>query len=81
MLLLSACATQREQEIDRDDMEHLALAVEMCAAAITVHDAALGKQGGLRRRVARKILGRVLGSSQDCQKTVRDMSRKFQREP
>ena len=59
LLLLSACALQREQEFDRNDVEHLALAVEMCAAAITLHDAALGQQGGLRRRVARKILGRV----------------------
>ena len=59
LLLLSACATQRVQELNSEDMEHLALSVEMCAAAIAVHDAALGQQGGLRRRVARKILGRV----------------------
>jgi octaprenyl-diphosphate synthase len=59
LLLLSACATQRVQDLNSDDMEHLALSVEMCAAAISIHDAALGQQGGLRRRVARKILGRV----------------------
>jgi geranylgeranyl pyrophosphate synthase len=59
LLLLSACATQRVQELNSDDIEHLALSVEMCAAAISIHDAALGQQGGLRRRVARKILGRV----------------------
>ncbi|MAA78010.1 MAG: hypothetical protein CL916_02025 [Deltaproteobacteria bacterium] len=59
LLLLSACATQRVQELDSDDMEHVALSVEMCAAAIAIHDAALGQQGGLRRRVARKVLGRV----------------------
>lgn len=40
-------------------MEHVALSVEMCAAAISIHDAAFGQQGGLRRRVARKVLGRV----------------------
>lgn len=59
LLLLSACATQRVHELNSDDIEHVALSVEMCAAAIAIHDAALGQQGGLRRRVARKVLGRV----------------------
>ena len=59
LLLLSACATQRVHELNSEDIEHVALSVEMCAAAIAIHDAALGQQGGLRRRVARKVLGRV----------------------
>lgn len=59
LLLLSACATQRVQSLNREDVNHIALSVEMCAAAIVVHDAALGTQGGLRRRVARKLLGKV----------------------
>ena len=59
LLLLSACAAQRVQALNKEDVKHIALSVEMCAAAIIVHDAALGAQGGLRRRVARKLLGKV----------------------
>ena len=56
-MLLSAYATKKEDTVEKIEVEHLALAAELFGAAILVHDAALGEQGGLRRRVARKLLG------------------------
>jgi geranylgeranyl pyrophosphate synthase len=45
-------------ELDTDgDTEHVALAAELLHLAVLVHDAALGRQGGRRRRAARRLLG------------------------
>jgi geranylgeranyl pyrophosphate synthase len=41
--------------------EHVAAAAELLHLAVMVHDAALGKQGGRRRRAARRILGGAVG--------------------
>jgi geranylgeranyl pyrophosphate synthase len=39
------------------EVEHVALAADLLHASIRVHDVALGRQGGRRRRVARRVLG------------------------
>ena len=44
-------------ELEDDGVEHVALAAELLHAALLVHDAALGRQGGRRRRMARRLLG------------------------
>ena len=39
------------------DTEHVALAAELLHLAVLLHDAALGRQGGRRRRAARRLIG------------------------
>jgi geranylgeranyl pyrophosphate synthase len=39
------------------DTEHVAMAAELLHLAVLLHDAALGRQGGLRRRAARRLIG------------------------
>lgn len=41
--------------------EDLALTAELLHLAVVVHDAALGRQGGRRRRAARRLLGGTVG--------------------
>ena len=41
--------------------EHVAVAVELLHLAILLHDAALGRQGGRRRRAALRLLGGAVG--------------------
>lgn len=41
--------------------EHVAIAAELTHGAVMLHDAALGRTGGLRRRAARRILGGAMG--------------------
>ncbi len=41
--------------------EHTAAAAELLQVALFLHDAALGRQGGRRRRVARRIISRTVG--------------------
>lgn len=67
LVLLSAYAVQHDRsELERSQLEHVALSTEFLYAAIAMHDAALGRQGGRRRRVARRILGAMgwLGGNQ-----------------
>jgi geranylgeranyl pyrophosphate synthase len=45
----------------REGADHLALAVELLHVGVLVHDAALGRQGGRRRRAARRLLGGAVG--------------------
>jgi octaprenyl-diphosphate synthase len=60
LVLLSAYAAHQNQtELPKSGLEHVALSTEFLHAAILMHDAALGRQGGRRRRVARRILGAV----------------------
>ena len=42
---------------DAGDLDEAAYSAELLNLALGVHDAALGRQGGLRRRVARRLLG------------------------
>jgi geranylgeranyl pyrophosphate synthase len=39
------------------DTEHVAMAAELLHLAVLLHDAALGRQGGRRRRAARRLIG------------------------
>lgn len=67
LVLLSAYAVQHDRsQLESSQLEHVALSTEFLYAAIAMHDAALGRQGGRRRRVARRILGAVgwLGGNQ-----------------
>jgi octaprenyl-diphosphate synthase len=59
LVLLSARAASAP---DRgDDPTEVAAAVELVHLAILVHDAALGRRDGLRRRAARRLLGGAVG--------------------
>ena len=42
---------------DETDTEHVAMAAELLHLAVLVHDAALGRHGGRRRRAARRLIG------------------------
>ena len=69
LLLLSAHAAQRDVEhLDpntqkniQQKIEHVALAGELLHAAILLHDAALGRSKGRRRRLARRLLSGAVG--------------------
>ena len=64
LVLLSARAVGRPEggpELDLSATEHVAAAAELLHFAVLLHDAALGRQGGRRRRVARRLLGRTVG--------------------
>lgn len=64
LVLLSARAAGRpdmDPEVDLSSTEHVAAAAELLHFAVLLHDTALGRQGGRRRRVARRILGRTVG--------------------
>lgn len=55
-------AVSAEEEARRQEgADHLALAVELLHVGVLVHDAALGRQGGRRRRAARRLLGGAVG--------------------
>lgn len=41
--------------------EHVAVAAELLHLAVVLHDAALGRQGGRRRRAARRLIGGAVG--------------------
>lgn len=72
LVMLSARAVQRgEQRFEDAEVEHVALATELLHAAIFVHDIALGRQGGRRRRVARRLVGGALGWIGGNQLTLR----------
>ena len=43
--------------VQDDETEHVAMAAELLHLAVLLHDAALGRQGGRRRRAARRIIG------------------------
>ena len=60
LILLSAHATQKKQ-VSEQDLEHLILTIELLWAAVLVHDLTLGKPGGRRRRVARRLIGGAVG--------------------
>lgn len=65
LVLLSAGAARPGN--DRDSLpdpaatEQTAAAAELLQVALFLHDAALGRQGGRRRRVARRIISRTVG--------------------
>ncbi len=67
LVLLSARATRRAGAADDDPAasrratEHVAAAAELLDIAIALHDAALGRPGGRRRRAARRLLGGAVG--------------------
>lgn len=63
LVLLSARAAGSPGAVPPDPSatEHVAAAAELLHFAVLVHDAALGRHGGRRRRVARRILGRTVG--------------------
>ena len=59
LVLLSARAAGSPEH--GDDPTEVAAAVELVHLAILVHDAALGRRNGLRRRAARRLLGGAVG--------------------
>ncbi len=64
LVLLSARAAEVEdarRDVDPAAAEHVAIAAELLHFAVLVHDAALGRPGGRRRRVARALLSRTVG--------------------
>ncbi len=63
LVLLSArAATGLDTEAPPDAAtEHLAVAAELLHIAIVLHDAALGRQGGRRRRAARRLISGAVG--------------------
>jgi geranylgeranyl pyrophosphate synthase len=67
LVLLSARAAGTEHTGDgphpfpNTATEHLAVAAELLHVAIAMHDAALGRPGGRRRRAARRIISRAVG--------------------
>lgn len=52
--------TELSEKVESSRLRHLALATELFYGAILIHDLTLGKQGGKRRRVARRVLGKAL---------------------
>lgn len=64
LLSAEAAAEAREQGAlphGPEATEHVAVAVELLHLAVVVHDAALGRAGGRRRRAARRLLGGAVG--------------------
>ena len=66
LVLLSARAAAAGVQDARPDSyttasEHLGAAAELLHVAVAVHDAALGRQGGRRRRAARRLLSGAAG--------------------
>lgn len=66
LVLLSARAAQPEGEdgparFPDPSTEQLAVAAELLHVAIVLHDAALGRQGGRRRRAARRLITGAVG--------------------
>ncbi len=66
LVLLSAAAAKAARDAEGSSSgdvatEHVALAVELMHGAVLLHDTALGRQEGLRRRAARRILGGAIG--------------------
>jgi geranylgeranyl pyrophosphate synthase len=59
LVLLSARAASAPDRCE--DPTEVAAAVELVHLAILVHDAALGRRNGLRRRAARRLLGGAVG--------------------
>lgn len=60
-LSVEAARSRGSQDPNVPRAEDLALTAELLHLAVVVHDAALGKQGGRRRRAARRILGGTVG--------------------
>ena len=46
--------------IERSGLAHLAMSAELFYCAILIHDVALGTQGGRRRRLAKRLLGKAI---------------------
>ncbi len=64
LLVLLSAEVARKQSLGPTDprrAEELAVVVELLHLAIAVHDAALGRQGGRRRRAARRLVGGAVG--------------------
>jgi geranylgeranyl pyrophosphate synthase len=66
LVLLSARAAEPEgheppRRFSDASTEQLAVAAELLHVAIVLHDAALGRQGGRRRRAARRIISGAVG--------------------
>lgn len=64
LLLLLSAEVARKQNLGPTDprrAEELAVVVELLHLAIAVHDTALGRQGGRRRRAARRLVGGAVG--------------------
>jgi len=64
LVLLSARAAHlpdRSPEEMLEATEHVAVAAEALHLAIVLHDAALGRQGGRRRRAARRLISSAMG--------------------
>ena len=63
LVFLSVEAARHSASLSHDPprAEDLALTAELLHLAVVVHDAALGKQGGRRRRAARRLLGGTVG--------------------
>jgi len=65
LVLLSAAAARPDSSPvsapDPTATEQTAAAAELLQVAVFLHDAALGRQGGRRRRVARRLISRTLG--------------------
>jgi octaprenyl-diphosphate synthase len=47
-------------DVENNGLNHLAMSAELFYCAILVHDVALGKQGGRRRRLAKRLLGKAI---------------------
>lgn len=61
MLSVRAASAQSHAAADPAAAEQVAAAAELLHCAILLHDAALGRQGGRRRRAARRIIGGAVG--------------------
>ncbi len=61
LVILSARAAGLDPRKDGAETEHVAAAAELLHLALLVHDAAFGRRGGRRRRVAKRILGSAVG--------------------
>lgn len=51
---------ESQADVEHNGLNHLAMSAELFYCAILIHDVALGKQGGRRRRLARRILGKAI---------------------
>ena len=49
-----------QEKIEGSGLTHLAMSAELFYCAILIHDVALGKQGGRRRRLAKRLLGKAI---------------------
>lgn len=61
LVLLSARAVDGDAVPPDSATEHVAVAAELLHLAIVLHDAALGRPGGRRRRAARRLLSGAVG--------------------